>query len=121
MMTGMPASSRNCLGRPPPNRVPCPAAAMMATFIIVSSEQLLAVTVHCLLLTAHYFSSFFTDTRGRGANVAHGAARRAVEARLLGPAVLACLFPEAAEDHFSGRRLQHARDGDISVPPDQLA
>src|ERR1044071_8552153 len=64
-------------------------------------------------------SSLICDALGRGAYVAHGSATCAVHA-LLGAAVLAGLLPEAAEDHLAGRRLQHARHGDVGVAADEF-
>src|SRR5215213_9862043 len=132
MMTGLPASNRNCLARSPPSRVPRPAAAMMATFIKAESRiqnpgvRIKTKAVESLLFWLLDSDSwilplpFIGDALGRGAYVAHGPAACAVHA-LLGAAVLARLLPEAAEDHLAGRRLKDARDGDVGVAADELS
>src|SRR6185436_19574264 len=92
---GTPPSSRNCLGRSPPSRVPFPAATTMATFIRLR------------------FGIRNPCEGRRGTHFAQSPARPLAVSGVL------VLLTDSPEDHFACGGLQHAGDGDVRVLSDQ--
>src|SRR4030095_14710639 len=95
MMTGMPWISRNCLGRLPPKRMPCPPATTIATFIRLRFGVV--------------------DARHRRSRLDF--AQRS--ARALGAVTVFRLVVNFSENHFAGRRLQHTGHRNVSVLSNQ--
>src|ERR1051325_3257271 len=116
MITGVPASSRNCFGRSLAIRVPAPAAAIIAMFMKRDRNSYEAVSA-----LRNGLAVRDTHRRRSVTRITHLAPRSAIRAMNIAVSAVFRFFPETAEDHLTGSGLQHAGDCDIGVLADQPA
>src|SRR4030095_11074954 len=120
MMIAMPASSRNCLARSLPNRVPFPAAAMIATFIRgVASHGRCRQEEFSPKLFRHRLAVGRDSQRRGGISYLTLITSSAIGAVFAGTIIR--IFPKAPKDHLSGCGLQDTGHGDVGIAANQSA